>query len=119
MQPKGSTPFWKSASLSGRISSSENEKLVAAGPVSRILRVTLQPRKLLKRKAGRVSRMSRSSASAGFASHQRHNRRGLYRDLRNATGKKTPKSREAYKSEKTGKQQLGPGHLPRNPLNRR
>src|ERR1019366_9249287 len=37
MQRKGSTPFWKSASLSGRISSSENEKLVAAGPVSRIL----------------------------------------------------------------------------------
>ena len=32
MQPKGSTRFWKSASLSGRISSSENEKLVAAGP---------------------------------------------------------------------------------------
>ena len=37
MPPKGSTPFWKSASLSGRISSSEDEKLVAAGPVSRIL----------------------------------------------------------------------------------
>src|ERR1035437_3515424 len=37
MPPKGSTPFWKSASLSGRISSSENEKVVAAGPVSRIL----------------------------------------------------------------------------------
>jgi hypothetical protein len=37
MPPKGSTPFWKSASLSGRISSSENERVVAAGPVSRIL----------------------------------------------------------------------------------
>jgi len=37
MQPKGSTPFWKSARLSGRISSSEDEKVVAAGPVSRIL----------------------------------------------------------------------------------
>ena len=51
-------------------------KRLAAGPVSRIRRVTLQPRKLLKRNWRELSMMSILAMSAGFASHRRHTSTG-------------------------------------------
>jgi hypothetical protein len=52
-------------------SAPENElrKIAAAGPVSRIRRVTLLPCKLLKRNRGELSMMLILAVLAGFASH--------------------------------------------------
>jgi hypothetical protein len=47
-------------------------EFVAAGPVSRIRRVTLQPRKLLNRNVIDLSMTATLSVVAGFASHRRH-----------------------------------------------
>jgi len=50
----------------------ENKELEAAGLISRILRVTLQTRKLLNRIERHMSMMSLLVVMEGFASHRRH-----------------------------------------------
>src|ERR1035437_1737919 len=118
MPPKASTPFWKSASLSGRISSSENEKLVAAGPVSRILRGHVAATEVIEAKSWQSVKNVKIVSVGRFCVTPASQSASAYRDLRNTIAMKTPRREKPANQKKLGKQELGQGHLPRNPPER-